>query len=62
LKRREHLEDVVMDGRIILELILDKQDGRLWSAFIWRRIRTGGDSCEHSSEPSGSIKGGEFLD
>jgi len=22
----------------------------------------GADSCEHSSEPSGAIKGGEFLD
>jgi len=21
-----------------------------------------GDSCEHGNEPSGSIKGGEFLD
>jgi hypothetical protein len=30
--------------------------------FIWLRIETGGSSCEHGDEPSGSIKCGEFLD
>jgi hypothetical protein len=35
----------------------------VWTGFIWLRIGTSGEgSCEHDNEPSGSIKGGEFLD
>jgi hypothetical protein len=34
----------------------------MWIGFILLRIRTGGGPCEHVNEPSGSIKGGEFLD
>jgi hypothetical protein len=30
--------------------------------LVLLRIRTGGGFCEHGNEPSGSIKGGEFLD
>jgi hypothetical protein len=29
-------------GRIILEWILEKKGGKLWFAFIWLRIGTGG--------------------
>jgi hypothetical protein len=29
LKRREHLEDVVLDGRIMLELLLRKLGGKV---------------------------------
>jgi hypothetical protein len=46
--------------RTLLEWILGKQVGKMWSGFIWFRIRTG--SCEHGNEPSAFIKGGEFLD
>jgi hypothetical protein len=28
---------------------------------IWLRTGTGGGYCEHGNEPSGSIKGGNFL-
>jgi hypothetical protein len=34
----------------------------MWIGFIWLRIGTGGEFCEHGDEPSGSIKYGEFLD
>jgi hypothetical protein len=32
----------------------------VWNGCIWLRIGTSGG--EHGNEPSGSIKGGEFLD
>jgi hypothetical protein len=56
---RDHSGDLVVDGRIILEWILGKQFETLWTGFIWLRTET---SCGYSNEPSGSIKGGEFLD
>jgi hypothetical protein len=35
----------------------------VWTGFIWLRTGTMAGSCEHCSEPSGSIKGDdEFLD
>jgi hypothetical protein len=36
-------------------LILEKYGGKLWTGLKWLRIETSGN------EPSGSIKGGEFL-
>jgi hypothetical protein len=42
LKGRDHSEDLGVDGRIILELILGKQGGNLWSGFIWLRIESSG--------------------
>jgi hypothetical protein len=38
LKGRDHLEDLGVDGRIILECILGKKDGNVWTGFIWLRI------------------------
>jgi hypothetical protein len=32
------------------------------TGLIWLKIRTGSGPYEHGKEPSGSIKGGEFLD
>jgi hypothetical protein len=40
LKGRGHLEDIGVDERIILEWILEKQDGKVWTGFIWLRIVT----------------------
>jgi hypothetical protein len=34
LKGRDHPEDLGVDGRIILELIFEKQGGKLWAGFI----------------------------
>jgi hypothetical protein len=38
LKGRDHLEDLGVDGRIMLEWILNKYIGRMWTRFIWLRI------------------------
>jgi hypothetical protein len=43
LKGGDHLEDLDIDWRIILEWILGKYSGRLWTGFIWLRIRINGE-------------------
>jgi hypothetical protein len=42
LREGDHLEDLDVDGRIILQLIFKKWTGRAWTGFIWLRIGTGG--------------------
>ena len=42
LKESSYLQDWVQEGGIILECILQTQDGRAWTGFIWRRIETNG--------------------
>jgi hypothetical protein len=42
LKERDHLEDIGIDGKVILEWILGKWDGKEWSGYIWLRIGTTG--------------------
>jgi hypothetical protein len=38
LKRRDHLEDLGVDGRKILKSVLKKQGECVWTGFIWLRI------------------------
>jgi hypothetical protein len=39
---RDHLEDLGVDVRIILEWILGKYSGKVWTRFIWLRIGASG--------------------
>jgi hypothetical protein len=55
-KGRDHLEDLGVGGKIILEWILGEKSGLVWAGFIWLRIETNG-----GNEPMSSIKCGEFL-
>jgi hypothetical protein len=40
LKRRDHLVDPDVGGKIILEWILGKLGGRVWTRFIWLKLKT----------------------
>jgi hypothetical protein len=42
LKERDHIEDLAIDGRIILERLLKIWTGREWAIFVWLRIGTVG--------------------
>jgi hypothetical protein len=42
LKRRDPLEVIGIDGRIILQWILGKYVWRVWNGFIWLRKGAGG--------------------
>jgi hypothetical protein len=42
LKGRYYLEDLGIDGNIILEWILRKLGVRVWNVFTWLRIGTNG--------------------
>jgi hypothetical protein len=39
---KNHSEDPGLDEKIILEWILEKQVGRMWTGCIWFRIGTSG--------------------
>jgi hypothetical protein len=42
LNGRDHSEDLGIDGKIILKLILRKLSGRMWTSLILLRIGVGG--------------------
>jgi hypothetical protein len=42
-KRRDHSEDLGVDGKITLECALGKYNGRMWTGCIWLGIRTSGE-------------------
>jgi hypothetical protein len=42
LKRRDHLEDLGADEKTILQWMLGKQNGKLWTGRIWLRTGTSG--------------------
>ena len=57
-----HLEDLGIDGRIILKWIFKKWNGEARTGLFRLSIGTGAVSRECSNEPMRSIKYGEFLD
>ena len=42
MRKRDHFEDQVVDGRIIIRWIFRKWDVRAWTGLIWLRIGTDG--------------------
>jgi len=42
LRKRDHLVDPGVDGRIILRWIFRKWDVGIWTGLGWPRIETGG--------------------
>jgi len=57
----KHMENLGIDGRI-LEWILEKLGGKLWTRFIWFWIGPMMGSCECGNGYLGSIQGRIFLD
>jgi len=39
LKKRDRLEELGIDGRILLKWVLRKWDGMAWTVFLWLRAR-----------------------
>jgi len=52
---RDHLEDLGVDGRMMVIWILKDSVGRVWGVFLCVRIGAG-CVCESSNESSASIK------
>jgi hypothetical protein len=44
VKGGDNSEDLGVNGKIILDWILGKQCGRVWTGCMWLRIRTSGGS------------------
>jgi hypothetical protein len=59
---KSHLEDLDVDGRIILKSILGKQVLRVWNAFIWLRIGTIGRILGTRKQAFGFYENRSFLD
>jgi hypothetical protein len=38
LTKRDHFEDLNLNGKAMLQSIFKKYDGMLWTGFIWLRI------------------------
>jgi len=42
LKGRDNFKDLGVDGKIILDWILEKYGGKMWSGFVWHRTEISG--------------------
>jgi hypothetical protein len=59
--KRDHLEDLGVDCRIILKWIFRTDDGEARTGFLWLKIAQVAGACECGNESSGATKCGEFL-
>ena len=62
LRKRDHLQDLGIDGSLILKWIIKKWFEETWTGLLWLRIGQVSGACECGNEHSGSIKCGKFLD
>jgi hypothetical protein len=41
-RERDHMEDLGVDERMILQCMLNKSFGKVWTGLIWLRLGTSG--------------------
>jgi hypothetical protein len=49
LSRKEHFEDLGVDGKMILKCVLKKEGMTMWIGFSWFNIGSSPRSCEHGN-------------
>jgi hypothetical protein len=58
----DHLEDLVVDGSIILKWVFKKWDEVAWTGLLRSGQGQAAGAYEYGNEPFGSTKCGAFLD
>jgi hypothetical protein len=61
LKERDHLEDLGIDEKMLLEWMINTVDGKVQIRFFWVRIEILMGCFKHCNEHLGFIKCREFI-